>query len=83
MFAITTRPQRESLLKFYSRGPYYTTEGGKLTTHDMCGEVSNYGPLTYREIRKRLQPTFGCDGCVMFEFAGMWIGIEQDGYMHS
>ena len=34
----------------------------------------------YRAIRRTAQPG---PGCVMIPFAGMWLGIEPDGYTHS
>ena len=44
-------------------------------------KVTAAGPQkTYREFRKEVQP--GWD-CVMVPFAGMWLGIEKDGYTHS
>ena len=38
--------------------------------------------LTYREFRKTVVPYVG-GGCVMVPWAGMWLGIEEDGYTHS
>lgn len=38
---------------------------------------------TYRELRGKLQPTFGCDGAVALPWCGMWLCIERDGYTHS
>ncbi len=35
---------------------------------------------TYKEFRASVQPSMGC---VMVPWAGMWIGIEPDGYTHS
>jgi hypothetical protein len=37
-------------------------------------------PLPYRQFRRTVAP--GPD-CVMVRFAGMWLGIERDGYTHS
>lgn len=34
----------------------------------------------YRAIRRTVRPG---PGCVMIPFAGMWLGIEPDGYTHS
>lgn len=34
----------------------------------------------YRAFRRSVQPG---PGCVMVPFAGMWLGIEPDGYTHS
>lgn len=36
--------------------------------------------LPYRAFRRQVQPG---PGCVMIHFAGMWLGIEPDGYTHS
>jgi hypothetical protein len=38
------------------------------------------GTVPYREFRRGVQPG---PGCVMINFAGMWLGIETDGYTHS
>jgi len=37
--------------------------------------------VPYREFRRGAQP--GPDKCVMINFAGMWLGLETDGYTHS
>ena len=41
------------------------------------------GKLTYRDFRKEVQGTICMDSCVMVPAAGMWIGIETDGYTHT
>lgn len=38
--------------------------------------------LTYRAFRRTVRPYFG-DDCVLVPFAGMWVGIEPDGYTHT
>ena len=35
---------------------------------------------TYREIRAAVLPGYDC---IMLQWAGMWLGIERDGYTHS
>lgn len=35
---------------------------------------------TYRELRKSV---FGGSDYIMLQWAGMWLGIERDGYTHS
>ena len=35
---------------------------------------------TYRAFRKSAKQGFDC---IMIRFAGMWLGIEKDGYTHS
>lgn len=37
-------------------------------------------PISYLAFRRKVQPG---PGCVMLPFAGMWLGIEPDGYTHS
>jgi hypothetical protein len=39
-------------------------------------------PMRYRELRAKVQGYPGGD-CVLVPFAGMWLGIEKDGYTHS
>jgi hypothetical protein len=41
------------------------------------------GDMTYREFRKKVTPTFGCDGAVTVPWCGFWLCIERDGYTHS
>lgn len=38
---------------------------------------------SYKHLRAKAQPTFGCDGAVVLPWAGMWLCIERDGYCHS
>ena len=47
------------------------------------GEHGGTMPPTYRELHKRLRPTFGMDGAVVLPWAGMFLLIERDGYTHS
>lgn len=44
-----------------------------------CG-AGYLGAVPYREFRRGVLPG---PGCVMVNFAGMWLGIEPDGYTHS
>lgn len=37
-------------------------------------------PVSYKRFRRGAAP--GWD-CLMVPFAGMWLGIEKDGYTHS
>ena len=43
-------------------------------------EFGYIGGGSYRAFRRSVQPG---PGCVMVNFAGMWLGIEPDGYTHS
>ena len=63
-----TKPQRKALHKVWLR---------------TCATLpapayQSYRP--YRAFRRTVQPG---PGCVMVQFAGMWLGIEPDGYTHS
>jgi hypothetical protein len=86
----TTRKQREALFRIFQRDfPGWITV---TTRHDgvrcpHCGEWSTLetvkvSSLQWRRFRKTVQPFFG-DDCVMVPWAGMWLGIETDGYTHS
>lgn len=39
--------------------------------------------LSYKQFRKTVQPTIGCNGAVTVPWCGMWLCIERDGYTHS
>jgi hypothetical protein len=77
---ITTRAQREAMLRLFRRDPVYVDTYGEMTSRDMTGNVIHHGPLTYRQFRRKVQS--GRD-CLMVKLWGMWIGIEADGYTHS
>jgi len=66
------RHQRKALARIYAR---------------MLGDAlpaSRFAPqrgvISYRAFRRLVQPG---PGCVMVRYAGMWLGIEPDGYTHS
>ena len=67
----TTRAQRVALKRVFDRRTIYgVTMDGRVTDH----------PLTYRQFRRQVHPSVGC---IMVKWAGMWLGIEPDGYTHS
>ena len=66
----TTKAQRIALARVYTR----------LLQGDNPPSPKAF---TYRQFRKTVQPTFGCDNAVVVPFAGMWLCIETDGYTHS
>ena len=39
--------------------------------------------IPYKQARKSISATFGCDGAVVLPYHGMFICIERDGYAHS
>lgn len=67
----TTKEQRAALVRVYRRAVAETR-------HTM--NAQQYRDFTYRAFRKTVQPG---PGCLMVPFAGMWLGIEPDGYTHS
>jgi hypothetical protein len=77
----TTRAQRQALLRVYNRAVVYVnpitgTVGSNRSEFDES-------PLTFRQFRQRVMPTFNCDSCIMIQWCGMWVGIEVDGYCHT
>jgi hypothetical protein len=86
----TTRKQREALFRIFQRDfPGWITP---TTRHDgtYCKHCSKWSSpeivrvpsVRYRAFRKTVVPFVG-DDCVMVPWAGMWLGIETDGYTHS
>lgn len=63
----TTRAQRVALKKIHAR----------------ARDADTPTPDTYRQLRRKVQPTFGCDGAIAVQFANMWLCVERDGYTHS
>lgn len=62
-----TKAQRVALKRVYDRGQRSQNKGQAWQG-------------TYREFRAGIVP--GPD-CIMIRWAGMWLGIETDGYTHS
>jgi hypothetical protein len=50
---------------------------------DRCPIIEDGRQISYRQFRKTVQPTFGCDGAVVVYWAEMWLCIERNGYVHS
>lgn len=67
----TTRAQRVALKRLYDRAPIYATRDDARTGR----------PIPYREWRRGY--VYPGHDCIMVPWAGMWIGIETDGYTHS
>ena len=82
----TTRKQREALFKIFQRDfPGWVSPGKRYASGPTVGAgaaLVKVPTLQYRRFRKGVRPFFG-DSCVMVPFAGMWLGIETDGYTHS
>jgi len=77
-----TRAQREAVKRVYDRGPIFP-KLSKLEEQMLLAGRPTVVPITYRQFRRGVQPMFGCDGSVLIQWAGMWLGIEPDGYTHS
>jgi len=81
-----TRQQREALKRVFDRHPIPADYDDRCLYHINCDgrpQVRNrevYEVMTYRQFRKTVQPGYGC---AMVPWAGMWLGIEKDGYTHS
>jgi hypothetical protein len=77
----TTRAQRDALWRVFQRDfPNWLTPTKRASHH---GSVVKVPSVQYRRFRAQVQPLFDKSGCVMVPWAGMWLGIEPDGYTHS
>jgi hypothetical protein len=77
----TTRAQREALFKLFQRDFPNWVSPSRRREHS-TNEVVKVPTIQYRRFRAKVQPFFG-DTCIMIPWAGMWVGIEQDGYTHT
>jgi hypothetical protein len=78
----TTRAQREALFKVFQREfPSWYSPGWRYR-YGSGNELVKVPTIQYRRFRRTVKPFFG-DTCIMVPYAGMWLGIEQDGYTHS
>jgi hypothetical protein len=75
----TTKAQRVALKRVFDRGPVYP----QTRDHKLRLVRKSDTPLTYRQFRSTVQSAFCGDGAVLVPWAGMWLGIEPDGYTHS
>lgn len=71
----TNKAQRRALKQVFDRCKIYPA-----VTPAEFREGLTAVPITYRQFRRGVQPG---PGCVMVQWAGMWLGIEPDGYTHS
>lgn len=89
-FAIT-KQQRKALFVVFQRDfPGWITPTRRYENARPCPHCGYGGsppvkvPTTqWREFRKRVLPSFGCDGMITIDWQGMWLAIERDGYTHS
>jgi hypothetical protein len=76
-----TRQQRIALKKVFDRKPLWYAADGRIVDNFEDSSVLCPSPLTYREFRGEVLR--GDFGCIMIQWANMWLGIEHDGYTHS
>tara|TARA_R110001592_G_scaffold210640_1_gene462271 strand:+ start:1062 stop:1301 length:240 start_codon:yes stop_codon:yes gene_type:complete len=46
-------------------------------------DIKNRLGLTYLSFRRSLKPVIGCDGFIIVNCGGIWIGITPEGHRHS
>lgn len=78
----TTRAQRVALFRVFQRDfPSYVSP--RMRRRSDTGEVVRVSSIQWRRFRSRVTRPMLHDGCIMLPWAGMWLGIETDGYTHS
>lgn len=70
---ITTRAQRLAIKRIYDRQPIYVSKVAEAMKQR----------VPYKRFRKSVMGTLAMDGAVIVNWAGMWLVIETDGYVHS
>jgi hypothetical protein len=78
----TTRAQREALFRVFQRDFPNWVSPGKRRSH-VTNEIVPVDTIQWRKFRAKAHPCFDGSGCIMLPWAGMWLGIETDGYTHS
>jgi hypothetical protein len=68
-----SKEQRQALKRLHERG----------RVDEEPVAVPGQRARAYRQFRRTVQPTIGCDEAVVVRWCGMWICIERDGYAHS
>ncbi len=78
----TTRAQREALFRIFQRDfPSWVTPSKREARRTVGEHITVKVPtIQYRRFRAKVSPG---PGCIMVPYAGMWLGIEPDGYTHS
>jgi hypothetical protein len=67
---LLSKLQRAALKRVYHRAVLAHSYGPMTTAHFM----------NYRAFRRTVHQG---TGCIMVQYAGMWVGIEPDGYTHT
>jgi hypothetical protein len=77
-----TKDQQRALKAVFDRGPIDDTGRRVFVDEYIGGSLDGRKAVTYRQFRRTVIPCYG-DTCIMVPWAGMWLGIERDGYTHS
>jgi len=79
---ISTRKQREALFRVFQRSfPNWVSPTQRVDGPRGYERTVKVPSTQYRRFLKTVQSAFG--DCLMVPYAGMWLGIEKDGYTHS
>jgi hypothetical protein len=77
----TTRAQREALFRVFQRDfPSWVTPTKRRINTLKGDDTIDVPSIQWRRFRSKVQPG---PGCIMIQWANMWLGIEPDGYTHS
>jgi len=76
----TTRAQREALFRVFQRDFPNWISPGKRRSKYTENTIVPVPTIQWRRFRATVRPG---PGCIMLPWAGMWLGIEVDGYTHS
>ena len=74
-----TPQQHESLFNIFQRQPSTCPTCGQTKPAELVTR-NHYTNETFHEFLDRAGEGYDC---IMIEWQGMWLGIEQDGYAHS
>lgn len=77
----TTKAQRVALHRKYIQDNLRHSHWIKDTDGGPKLEDIRYS--SYKDMRRNIQPTIGCDDAITVQWCGMWLCIETDGYTHS
>jgi hypothetical protein len=74
-FERATAAQQQALRTVFDRRPLAWNDPNR---RPRDGERA----MTWTEFKSLVQPALGIN-CLMVPWAGMWLGVETDGYVHS
>jgi len=77
---LLNKAQCKALWRVFNRAKLRHVPSGEGKFEFRQSDNEHFRPVTYFEFRRSVR--FGYD-CAMVHWCGMWLGIEQDGYVHS